>query len=97
MAKVWTTQFWKDTSERVISSVAGGALSVIGADQFGVLEADWTLIGSVALGTGVVSLLKAFTAGASTGSPSVGHVAHPVDKKAARSERIGLRPHDENS
>lgn len=63
---IWKKQFWKATTERVISSVAGGALAVIGADQFGVLNADWVGIGSVALGAGVVSLLKAVAAQGAT-------------------------------
>ena len=65
-----TLAFWKATAERVIASVAGGALAVIGADQFGVVQADWQGIASVALGAGVVSLLKALAFGASDGNPS---------------------------
>ncbi|GAB2519360.1 holin [Paramicrobacterium agarici] len=64
--KFITKKFWKATSERVISSIAGGALAVIGAGQFGVLDADWQTIGSIALGAGVVSLLKAFAAQSTT-------------------------------
>lgn len=67
----WTLQFWKATAERAIASVAGGALSVIGADAFGVLEADWVGIASVAAGAGVISVLKALAAGAKDGNPSV--------------------------
>ncbi|WP_437582740.1 holin [Paramicrobacterium sp. CJ85] len=66
--KFATRKFWKATAERVISSIAGGALAVIGAGQFGVLDADWQTIGSIALGSGVVSLLKAFAAQGATGT-----------------------------
>ena len=69
---MFTRKFWKATAERSIASVAGGALSVIGADAFGVLDADWVGIASVALGAGVVSVLKALAAGASDGNPSIG-------------------------
>lgn len=59
---MFTRTFWKDAAERVVASAAGGALTVIGVGAFGVLDADWRTIASVALGTGVVSLLKALVA-----------------------------------
>lgn len=59
---IFTAAFWADTAERVIASAAGGALAAIGADAFGVLDADWATIGSLAAGTAVVSLLKAVVA-----------------------------------
>ena len=65
---IWTAAFWQATAERVISSIAGGALAVIGADVFGVVHADWAGIASVAAGAGVVSLLKALAANATTGN-----------------------------
>lgn len=69
---MFTRKFWKATAERAIASIAGGALSVIGVDAFGVIEADWVGICSVALGAGVVSVLKALAAGAYDGNPSIG-------------------------
>lgn len=69
----WSTAFWKAAAERTIASIAGGALSVIGAGSFGVVDADWPAIASIAAGAGVVSLLKALTAGARDGNPSVGN------------------------
>ena len=67
---MWSKAFWKATAERVVASVAGGALSVIGADTFGALDADWVGIASVAAGAGVVSLLKALAVGYKDGNPS---------------------------
>ena len=67
---MFTLVFWKATFERVIASIAGGALSIIGADAFGVVQADWQGIASVALGAGVVSLLKALAFGSRDGNPS---------------------------
>ena len=67
---MWTKAFWKATAERVIASIAGGALSVMGFDSFGVVEADWVGISSVALGAGVVALLKALAVGYKDGNPS---------------------------
>ena len=67
---MFTLVFWKATFERIIASIAGGALAIIGADTFGVVQADWLGIASVALGAGVVSLLKALAVGAKDGNPS---------------------------
>ena len=67
---MWTKAFWKATAERTVASIAGGALSVIGADVFGAVEADWVGIASVALGAGVVAVLKALAAGYKDGNPS---------------------------
>lgn len=67
---MFTLAFWRATAERAIASVAGGALSVIGADVFGVVEADWQGIASVALGAGVVAILKALAVGYKDGNPS---------------------------
>lgn len=70
---MFTKSFWRATAERTVASIAGGALSVIGADAFGALNADWVGILSVALGAGVVSVLKALAAGAYDGNPSIGN------------------------
>lgn len=76
---MFTLAFWKGTIERVVASIAGGALSVIGADVFGVVQADWVGIASVALGAGVVSLLKALAAGSKDGNPSLTSAEHVTD------------------
>ncbi|MDR6794355.1 hypothetical protein J2X12_002908 [Pseudarthrobacter oxydans] len=68
---MFTLAFWKGTAERVVASTAGGALAAIGADSFGVIQADWQGIASLALGAGVISLLKALAAGAKDGNPSL--------------------------
>lgn len=68
---MFTLAFWKGTLERIVASIAGGALGAIQAEAFGVIEADWQGILSVALGAGVVSLLKALAAGARDGNPSL--------------------------
>lgn len=62
MSSITTKAFWNATSERVVSSIAGGALGVLGAGAVGVLDVDWQNVASVALGAGVVSLLKALAA-----------------------------------
>ena len=67
---MFTLNFWKATLERIVASIAGGALGAIGAETFGVIQADWAGIVSVALGAGVVALLKALAVGARDGNPS---------------------------
>lgn len=59
---MFTRAFWKDTTERVIASAAGGVLTVSGLDAFNVLDADWKSLLGIGLGTGLVSFLKALVA-----------------------------------
>lgn len=67
--------FWLATTERVIASIAGGALGAIGTDALDVLEVDVQAVVSVALLAGLVSLLKALAADSIGGhGPSVGGV-----------------------
>src|SRR5690242_6265335 len=66
LGPMFTLAFWRATLERVISSIAGGALSVLGADVFGVFDVDFKGVASVALGAGLVSLLKALVVGKAT-------------------------------
>lgn len=68
---MFTLTFWKAALERIVASIAGGALAAINADAFGVIHADWQGIASVALGAGFVSLMKALAAGARDGNPSI--------------------------
>lgn len=56
---MWTAAFWKATAERVVASIAGGALSAIGTDWVDLYEMDARAVTSIALGAGLVSLLKA--------------------------------------
>lgn len=59
---MFTVTFWKDAAERALSSVAGAAVALLGAEGLGLLTADWASVGSVAGLAGVVSLLKALMA-----------------------------------
>jgi len=80
---MWTRAFWKATAERTIASIAGGALSVITVDTFGAVEADWLGIVSVALGAGVVAVLKALAVGYKDGNPSAINAETVTEKKVA--------------
>lgn len=69
-----TLAFWRATLERVISSIAGGALAALGSDALGVFDVDFGKVASVALLAGLVSLLKALIVGKATdGGPSIGN------------------------
>ena len=76
---MWSRGFWKGTAERVIASTAGGALAVLGTDLFNVADLDGRAVLGVALGAGLVSLLKALAAGAANGTPSVASVETPSE------------------
>ena len=76
---MFTLGFWKGTAERVISSTAGGALAVLGTDLFNVADLDGRAVVGVALGAGLVSLLKAIATGAANGTPSVASAEIPSE------------------
>lgn len=61
---MFTAKFWKDTTERVVASMAGGFLTTVAGSEavFNVWEADWRMVAGVSLGAGVVSLAKALIA-----------------------------------
>ena len=67
MSNLTSKAFWSATAERVVSSIAGGALGVLGAGAVGALDVDWQNVASVAVGAGVVSLLKALAASSVNG------------------------------
>lgn len=74
---IWTLAFWKATAERAISSAAGGALTALGTDLFGILDVDLVGVVSVAGGTALVSLLKALAASQlGDGGPSLTSAEH---------------------
>jgi hypothetical protein len=54
---MWTTKFWKDLAERIISSAAGGALAILLTGS-----TDWVKILAGAGIAALVSLLKGLIA-----------------------------------
>lgn len=48
----------RDLAERVASSFAGGALSVLGLDAVNILNVDWKITLGAGAGAALVSLLK---------------------------------------
>lgn len=56
---IWTRLFWKDTAERVISTVAQALSGVLLAGGLGIFDVDWASAISVSLLAGLVALAKA--------------------------------------
>ncbi len=54
--------YLKDLTERVVSSFAGGVLSVLGADAVNLLNVDWKAALGIGGGAALVSLLKGLAA-----------------------------------
>lgn len=71
---IWNAPFWKATVERVLASIIGAALAMLGGDGIGVIDVGWLAILNVSALAGLVSLLKAVLAGLTDGNPSVGSV-----------------------
>lgn len=59
---MFTKKFWKDTTERVVSSFAFAVLAVVGADGVNIVEIDWPGTLGIASAAALASLLKAFVA-----------------------------------
>lgn len=59
---LYTTAFWKDAVERIISSVLLTALAVLGGDAMDVFTADWKAVGVAAGNVAVLTLVKAVLA-----------------------------------
>ena len=69
---MFTKKFWKDAGERAVKTGAQSAVSVLGANATGLLDADWLTVASVAGLAAVVSLLTSIGSGAVTdGSASL--------------------------
>lgn len=70
---MWSRSFWAQVAERAVKTFAQTAAALLGADGLGLLDVDWTAVGSVA---GMAALVSAFTSIASgpvgpSGSPSL--------------------------
>jgi len=65
---MFTVKFWRDATERALSTGAQAALLAIGADRLNVLHADWQNVAGFAAGGAVLALLKAVAASRLVGS-----------------------------
>lgn len=59
---IWSKLFWKDTVERVVSTVAQAAAGVLTAGGLGLFDVDFKNAASVSLLAGLVALAKAIAA-----------------------------------
>lgn len=57
MSKYASKQFWVDTLDRAVATVAQAAIATLTAGVTGILDVDWVQIGSVAGLAGAVSVL----------------------------------------
>lgn len=72
---MWTKTFALAVIERAVKTFAQAAAALLTASGFGLLDADWLQILSVAGMAAVVSVLTSVGTGAATdGSPSLGNV-----------------------
>lgn len=81
---VWSKGFWKGTVERVVASTAGAAVAALGSEMFNIVELDAMEVTGIALGAGLVSLLKALAATGLTGTASLVAAEVPSDSVVER-------------
>lgn len=56
---MWTWLFWKQALERAVKTFAQAAIALLTGDKvFGILDADWTMVGQVAALALVLSILS---------------------------------------
>lgn len=63
MSSIFTRSFIKDTAERAIKTVAQTAAALLVGDGVGILNVDWSSVGSVAGLAGIVSVLTSIGSG----------------------------------
>lgn len=68
---MWSKQFWRDTAERAIKTVAQTAVALLGTGAIGLLDVDWVQVASVSALAGIVSVLT------SIGSDNIGAKGTP--------------------
>ena len=95
---MWSSAFWKDTAERVVSAFVLSLLGVFGtAEGLDLHTVKWGQILTAAGGIAALTLLKCLAAGTGVvgekGSPSL--VAPVADPDPAADERIVQRSHVE--
>lgn len=59
---MWTVAFWKAAAERAVRAFAAALASIMTADGFGLLDADWTARLTAAAMAGLISLLLSVAA-----------------------------------
>ena len=63
---IWSGLFWKDTIERVISTVAQVLITILSVDGLDLVNFDFQTGATTVLIAGVLALLKAIVANAAT-------------------------------
>lgn len=77
---IWTLAFWKSTAERTIATMATVLVALIGTDALPIpfIALDWKAILSIAVTSGLLTVLKSLAANASTGGNGPGFGAGEV-------------------
>ena len=70
---MWTTNFWKQATERAVKTFAQALIAVLTVDGIGVLDVDWQAAGSVAALAAIVSVLTSIVTSqiGEPGDPSI--------------------------
>jgi hypothetical protein len=77
---MYTKLFWKDTFERVLSSMASSVLAMLTVVQAGT-PIDWRVYGAAVFVAGLTSLLKCITAVSTTPGNSASFTVDNVKQK----------------
>lgn len=86
---MWTGQFWKETAERAVLGFAVAAAGLLSGEGMGLLDVDWTQVGSIGGLAAVTSVLISIIAGLSPlgtpGAPTF--VSTPSPHASGRAQR----------
>lgn len=81
----WATgSFWSDTVERAVRTAAQAALGIVGAGQLGLLDVEWSTVGSVSGLAAVVSVLMSFAAGGTGDATTAGFTTTSAPSQSQR-------------
>lgn len=73
-------KFWAATAERAVKTAAQSVITLIGADQVGILDLDWPQIGGVTATMTLISVLTSIASGTGGQGPSLSN-SEQVTKK----------------
>ncbi len=59
---MWSAQFWRDTAERTVRTMAQTLLALLGNEMLNIVALDWGQMVSVTVGAGVVAVCTALVA-----------------------------------
>ena len=72
--------FWAATAERAVKTAAQSAITLIGSDQIGILDLDWSQIGGVTATMTLISILTSIASGTGGAGPSLSNSEQITEK-----------------